>query len=168
MSPRVIRVACPQSHRKSHRHAPDGRELSRRPAPGFMSERRYRDDVYVLAESSVRHHDAAPLDLFATASLRWLQGPLPLSLIDRRRFRPNMCSRFLAANWSRTAGSGGGSRSRVAYGTDAPVGRPGNGRRAFLPRRDLDSRPFGHVVRVDLTGSAFLRHVLRTPPTSVA
>jgi uncharacterized protein YcbX len=93
MSPRVIRVACPQSHRKSHRHAPDGRELSRRPAPGFMSERRYRDDVYVLAESSVRHHDAAPLDLFATASLRWLQGPLPLSLIDRRRFRPNMCSR---------------------------------------------------------------------------
>ncbi|HET6641726.1 MAG TPA: MOSC domain-containing protein, partial [Gaiellaceae bacterium] len=44
----------------------------------------------VLAESSVRHHDAAPLHLLTTASLRWLQAALPLSLVDRRRFRPNI------------------------------------------------------------------------------
>jgi len=70
---------------------PDGREL-RVGDPrldSFLSER-YGDDVRVLAESSVRHHDAAPLHLLTTASLRWLQAALPLSLIDRRRFRPNI------------------------------------------------------------------------------
>jgi uncharacterized protein YcbX len=70
---------------------PDGREL-RVGDPrldSFLSER-YSDDVQVLAESSVRHHDAAPLHLLTTASLRWLQAALPFSLIDKRRFRPNI------------------------------------------------------------------------------
>jgi len=59
-------------------------------ASGRLSSERYGDDVQVLAESSVRHHDAAPLHLLTTASMRWLQAALPLSLIDRRRFRPNI------------------------------------------------------------------------------
>jgi MOSC domain-containing protein len=91
VSPRVIRVACPKRQRKSPRHAPDGRELrvGDPQLDSYLSER-YGDDVHVLAESSVRHHDAAPLHLLTTASLRWLQRALPLSLIDRRRFRPNI------------------------------------------------------------------------------
>jgi uncharacterized protein YcbX len=70
---------------------PNGREL----AVGdsrlneFLSER-YRDELRVLEESTVPHHDAAPLHLLTTASLRWLQAHLPGSIIDRRRFRPNI------------------------------------------------------------------------------
>jgi uncharacterized protein YcbX len=70
---------------------PNGREL----AVGdsrlnqFLSER-YREELRVLEESTVPHHDAAPLHLLTTASLRWLQAHLPPSIIDRRRFRPNI------------------------------------------------------------------------------
>lgn len=55
----------------------------------FLSER-YRDELRVLEESAVPHHDAAPLHLVTTASLRWLQEHLPGSIVDRRRFRPNI------------------------------------------------------------------------------
>lgn len=70
---------------------PDGREL-RAGGPSldaFLGER-YRDELRVLEEATVRHHDAAPLHLLTTASLRWLQAQLPCSLVDRRRFRPNV------------------------------------------------------------------------------
>jgi uncharacterized protein len=70
---------------------PDGRELFvGDPRLDAYLSARYGDDVQVLAESWVRHHDAAPLHLLTTASLRWLQGGLPLSRIDARRFRPNI------------------------------------------------------------------------------
>jgi uncharacterized protein len=70
---------------------PDGRELPvGDPAlDAFLSER-YADELHVTRESTVPHHDAAPLHLVTTASLRWLQSRLPESAIDRRRFRPNM------------------------------------------------------------------------------
>jgi hypothetical protein len=44
----------------------------------------------VLEESTISHHDAAPLHLLTTASLGWLQRRLPASRIDGRRFRPNI------------------------------------------------------------------------------
>jgi uncharacterized protein YcbX len=70
---------------------PDGRE--RRAGDGeldaFLTER-YGAEVAVRKESTVSHHDAAPLHLLTTASLRWLERRLPDSAIDRRRFRPNV------------------------------------------------------------------------------
>ena len=70
---------------------PDGREC----AAGdpelnrFLSER-YGDELRVVRETTVPHHDAAPLHLLTTSSLRWLANVLPGSQIDRRRFRPNI------------------------------------------------------------------------------
>jgi uncharacterized protein len=70
---------------------PDGRELSVGDAEldAFLSER-YRDELRVLHEDGVPHHDAAPLHLLTTSSLRWLENSLPASRIDVRRFRPNV------------------------------------------------------------------------------
>jgi MOSC domain-containing protein len=51
---------------------------------------RYGDQLHLAEESTVPHHDAAPLHVLTTASLRWLQAQLPDSLVDRRRFRPNI------------------------------------------------------------------------------
>jgi uncharacterized protein YcbX len=70
---------------------PDGRELPAGDAEldAFLSER-YGDELRVLREDGVPHHDAAPLHLLTTSSLRWLGRNIPASLIDRRRFRPNV------------------------------------------------------------------------------
>jgi MOSC domain-containing protein len=55
----------------------------------FLSER-YGDELRVLEESTVPHHDDAPLHLLTTASVRWLAAQLPRSVVDGRRFRPNI------------------------------------------------------------------------------
>lgn len=63
----------------------------------FLSEH-YGDELRVVVESTVPHHDAAPLHLLTTASLRWLQDKLPGSAIDRRRFRPNILVNAAGSN----------------------------------------------------------------------
>ena len=70
---------------------PDGRELSVGDAEldAFLSER-YGDQLRVLHEDGVPHHDAAPLHLLTTSSVRWLRTKIPASQIDARRFRPNV------------------------------------------------------------------------------
>jgi uncharacterized protein len=70
---------------------PDGRELSVGDAEldDFLSER-YGDELRVLYEDGVSHHDAAPLHLLTTSSVRWLGMKIPASQIDVRRFRPNV------------------------------------------------------------------------------
>jgi uncharacterized protein len=70
---------------------PDGREFAAGDAEldTFLSER-YGDELRVLREDGVPHHDAAPLHLLTTSSLRWLENILPASRIDVRRFRPNV------------------------------------------------------------------------------
>ena len=70
---------------------PDGRELSVGDAEldAFLSER-YGDQLRVLHEDGVPHHDAAPLHLLTTSSVRWLRMKIPASQIDARRFRPNV------------------------------------------------------------------------------
>jgi uncharacterized protein len=70
---------------------PDGRELpvGGEELDGFLS-RRYGDELHIGRESTVPHHDAAPLHLLTTSSLEWLAGELPASQVDRRRFRPNV------------------------------------------------------------------------------
>lgn len=70
---------------------PDGRELAvGDPRLDAYLSGRYGDELRVARESSVSHHDAAPLHLLTTSSLRWLAERLPTSLVDRRRFRPNV------------------------------------------------------------------------------
>jgi uncharacterized protein YcbX len=56
----------------------------------FLRERYDDDSLTIASEGSVKHHDAAPLHLLTTASMRWLEDRLPGSAIDRRRFRPNV------------------------------------------------------------------------------
>jgi uncharacterized protein len=57
---------------------PDGRELHvGDPRLDRFVSRRYGDDLRVVEETSVAHHDAAPLHLLTTASLSWLQAQLP-------------------------------------------------------------------------------------------
>src|SRR4051794_10460888 len=70
---------------------PDGRELAvgDPQLDAFLSER-YDDALSIQTETTVMHHDAAPLHLLTTASLRWLEARLPASEVDRRRFRPNV------------------------------------------------------------------------------
>jgi MOSC domain-containing protein len=70
---------------------PDGRELSVGDAEldAFLSKR-YGDQLRVLREDCVPHHDAAPLHLLTTSSVRWLGTKIPASQIDARRFRPNV------------------------------------------------------------------------------
>lgn len=70
---------------------PDGRELRvGDPELDAFFSGRYGDELRVREESSVPHHDAAPLHLLTTASLDWLQERIPGSTVDRRRFRPNV------------------------------------------------------------------------------
>jgi len=70
---------------------PDGRELAAGDVEldAFLSDR-YADQLRVVREAAVPHHDSAPLHLLTTSSLRWLRDALPGSQIDRRRFRPNI------------------------------------------------------------------------------
>ena len=46
--------------------------------------------VTLAKEQSIPHFDAAPVHLVTTASLDWLRAQLPGSVIDERRFRPNV------------------------------------------------------------------------------
>jgi uncharacterized protein YcbX len=70
---------------------PDGREFAagEPELDAFLSER-YGRKLRVLREGGIPHHDAAPLHLLTTSSLRWLETNLPASRIDVRRFRPNV------------------------------------------------------------------------------
>jgi uncharacterized protein YcbX len=70
---------------------PDGGDLPLGPELDAFLRERYGDATLTVArESTVMHHDTAPLHLLTTASLRWLEDRLPASQVDRRRFRPNV------------------------------------------------------------------------------
>jgi uncharacterized protein YcbX len=91
---------------------PDGRELlvGDVALDSFLSQR-YGDVLHVLEESTIPHHDAAPLHLLTAASLRWLQRQLPASRIDRRRFRPTFSSTCRASSPWKMTGLDAGSPS---------------------------------------------------------
>jgi len=46
--------------------------------------------VTLAEEQSISHFDAGSVHLVATASLDWLKSKLPGSVVDERRFRPNV------------------------------------------------------------------------------
>lgn len=91
----------------------------------FLSER-YGDQLRVTEESTVPFHDAAPLHLLTTASLRWLSALLPDSVVDRRRFRPNILleiagSELLEDGWVDRRFALGGTVVRIVKRTERCV-----------------------------------------------
>lgn len=46
--------------------------------------------VTLVAENNIPHFDAGSLHLLTSASLSWLASLLPNSIVDERRFRPNL------------------------------------------------------------------------------
>jgi uncharacterized protein YcbX len=70
---------------------PDGRAVPLGSELDAFLRERYGDETLTVArETTVMHHDTAPLHLLTTGSLRWLADRLPSSEVDRRRFRPNV------------------------------------------------------------------------------
>ena len=71
---------------------PDGRELAAGDPEldAFLNDRHRDNELRVVRETTVSHHDAYPLHLLTNSSVEWLTKQLPASQIDRRRFRPNM------------------------------------------------------------------------------
>jgi uncharacterized protein YcbX len=106
---------------------PDGRELHvGDPRLDRFVSRRYGDDLRVVEETSVAHHDAAPLHLLTTASLSWLQAQLPGSKVDRRRFRPNILldvagSQLVEESWVGLRFALGGAVMRMRERTERCV-----------------------------------------------
>ena len=107
---------------------PDGRELAvGDPELDAFLSTRYGDELRVARETTVSHHDAAPLHLLTTSSLRWLAERLPSSRIDRRRFRPNVLldggsgAGLLEDSWVGTRFALGSTMIRVRARTDRCV-----------------------------------------------
>ena len=91
----------------------------------FLSAR-YGDQLRVVEESTVPHHDAAPLHLLTTASLRWLEARVPDSAVDRRRFRPNILldvagGELVEDSWVGQRFSLGGTVMRIVKRTERCV-----------------------------------------------
>jgi MOSC domain-containing protein len=106
---------------------PDGHELPvGDPRLDEFLSARYGDQPRVVEESTVPHHDAAPLHLLTTASLRWLAARLPDSVVDRRRFRPNILldvvgNEVVEDSWVGQRFALGGTVVRIAERTERCV-----------------------------------------------
>lgn len=70
---------------------PDGK-TARGDDPAIHSElsKALNQAVTLSEEKLVSHFDDSPVHIVTTASLDWLKAKLPLSVIDERRFRPNI------------------------------------------------------------------------------
>lgn len=81
-----------------------------------------RDDVRIMAEAQVPHHDAAPLHLLSAATLDWFVQALQDVPADERRLRPNLVvdlpglPAFAEDGWA-------GRTVRIGSGEDAVVAR---------------------------------------------
>jgi uncharacterized protein YcbX len=70
---------------------PDGRSVRGDDSSIHSELSRTLDQPVTLAEEqSISHFDDAPVHLITTASLNWLRAKLPGSVVDERRFRPNV------------------------------------------------------------------------------
>ena len=107
-----------------HLVAPDG-SLHAVPSPDADAAVRAhlgREDVRIMAEAEVAHHDAAPLHLLSTASLHWYADALEGVPADERRLRPNLVvdlpglPAFAEDGWE-------GRQVRIGAGADAVLAR---------------------------------------------
>ena len=107
-----------------------------------------RTPVTLAREDGVSYLDAGPVHLVTTAGLAWLRASLPDSVIDERRFRPNLVidapgHAQVERDWiGRTLSIGDAVKLRVAD----PTGRC---RMVTLPQADLphDPRVLGSIIR---------------------
>lgn len=107
-----------------HLVAPGG---ARHPIPSAAADEAVRahlrrDDVRIMAEGDVPHHDAAPLHLLSTATLGWFAAALAGVPADERRLRPNLvvdlpgAAAFAEDGWE-------GRQVRIGSGAEAVVAR---------------------------------------------
>ena len=104
--------------------------------------------VTLAREDEISYLDAGPVHLITTAGLAWLRGSLPDSVIDERRFRPNLVidasgHTQVERDWiGRTLAIGDAVKLRV---TD----RTGRCRMVTLPQGGLphDPRVLGSIIR---------------------
>ncbi|MDH6145091.1 MULTISPECIES: MOSC domain-containing protein [Kitasatospora] len=87
----------------------------------FLRAYLQRDDVALAREDTVSHFDQLPVSVVSTATLDWLRDTLPGTLVDERRFRPNIVLRtppgtrpFCEDDWFGHEG-GFGSGARLAF-----------------------------------------------------
>ncbi|WP_405017921.1 MOSC N-terminal beta barrel domain-containing protein [Kitasatospora sp. NBC_00070] len=90
-----------------------------RPVPdpnAFLAAYLQRDGVELAREDTVSHFDHLPVSVLSTATLDWIRAALPDTVVDERRFRPNILLRtppgtapFVEDGWfGRPAGVPGG------------------------------------------------------------
>ena len=104
--------------------------------------------VTLAREDGVSYLDAGPVHLITTAGLAWLRASLPDSVIDERRFRPNLVidasgHTQVERDWmGRTLAIGDSVKLRVAD-------RTGRCRMVTLPQAGLphDPRVLGSIIR---------------------
>ncbi|GAA1152578.1 hypothetical protein F4556_004130 [Kitasatospora gansuensis] len=59
----------------------------------FLCAYLQRDDVELAREDTVSHFDQLPVSVLTTATLDWIRAALPGTVVDERRFRPNILLR---------------------------------------------------------------------------
>lgn len=59
----------------------------------FLRAYLQRDDVELAREDAVSHFDQLPVSVLTTATLDWVRRAVPSTVVDERRFRPNVLVR---------------------------------------------------------------------------
>ncbi|MFD7578733.1 MOSC domain-containing protein [Kitasatospora sp. NPDC059817] len=90
--------------------------------PGaFLRAYLQREDVELAREDAVSHFDQLPVSVLTTATLDWVREAAPFTVVDERRFRPNILLRtppgtppFVEDGWFGREGHGG-TGARLAF-----------------------------------------------------
>ncbi|MGV9265291.1 MOSC domain-containing protein [Kitasatospora sp. NPDC003701] len=87
----------------------------------FLRAYLQRPDVALAREDAVSHFDQLPVSVLTTATLDWVREAAPCTVVDVRRFRPNILLRtppgtppFVEDGWFGHEG-GGGTGARLAF-----------------------------------------------------
>ncbi|MFD7592227.1 MOSC domain-containing protein [Kitasatospora sp. NPDC059812] len=87
----------------------------------FLRAYLQREDVELAREDAVSHFDQLPVSVLTTATLDWVREAAPFTVVDERRFRPNILLRtppgtppFVEDGWFGREGQGG-TGARLAF-----------------------------------------------------
>ncbi|MEV7354365.1 MOSC N-terminal beta barrel domain-containing protein [Kitasatospora sp. NPDC091276] len=87
----------------------------------FLRAYLQREDVELAREDAVSHFDQLPVSVLTTATLDWVREAAPFTVVDERRFRPNILLRtppgtppFVEDRWFGREGHGG-TDARLAF-----------------------------------------------------
>ncbi|WP_371518347.1 MOSC domain-containing protein [Kitasatospora sp. NBC_01300] len=87
----------------------------------FLRAYLQREDVELAREDAVSHFDQLPVSVLTTATLDWAREAAPFTVVDERRFRPNILLRtppgtppFIEDGWFGREGHGG-TGARLAF-----------------------------------------------------